>query len=168
MMLQWNAMLNRGKVTFKGRISYWFLPFFFLWGCNTSETKSNTPAAEEKLESTQDSIQRNFVNRSCVSCHTEATASNRHVSLTDISKVIEKPGHDHSGGAHIRYLIKPGCPKQSFFLSIIREGKMPPREKIASDIIKTIEDFIISLNPQAQSGKLCDDDEPGGDDPFEE
>ncbi len=85
--------------------------------------------------------------------------------MADIATSIEKPGHDHGTGAHPRYLIKPGCPKQSFFLSIIREGKMPPApaEKISPETIKAIEQFIIALDPKA--GKMCDDEPPDSDGP---
>lgn len=149
-----------------GKVWAFAIPLLlFLSACNRTETKGN----EEKLEATAQSIQRTFVNVSCVSCHTQNTTANRNVVLTDITRIIEEPGQPHEHGK-MRMLIKPGCPKESFFLSIMKEGKMPPKpsEKVSADTVKVIEDWIISLKPNA--GKYCNSDEPpdkpgGGDEP---
>lgn len=111
---------------------------------------------DPKLLPTLESIQQEFVNNRCVTCHKTATSQNRHVALKDLRTIIEGRGEPHS---HVRKIIKPGCPKQSFFLSIIREGKMPPRETVRDDDVAAIEKWIISLKPDA--GPTCDD-EPGG------
>ncbi len=131
---------------------------FILIGCNRTEIKA---IDRRKLEATTQSIQRNFVNVSCVRCHAQAATVNRNVALGDISKIIEADGHVHEHGS-MRLLIKPGCPKQSFFLSIMKEGKMPPspEAKVSTETLKVIEDWIVSLKPNA--GNACNDDEPGG------
>jgi mono/diheme cytochrome c family protein len=138
------------------RWGVWFMTtslVALLSACNQPTTIIST----QKLESTLESIQRDFVNPNCIQCHTQATENNRYVKLTDLSAVIEKTGHDHSS-PHVRYLIKPGCPKQSFFLSIIRAGKMPPSGKVSAEEIQTIETFIKNLDPNAK--KKCDDEPP--------
>ncbi len=114
-----------------------------------------------ELKPTIDSVQQNFVNVRCISCHELPTAKNRHVSLARLSETIEGNGQNPTGG-HIRQLIKPGCPKQSLFSSILREGKMPPppMAKIEEKEIQIIEDWIRSLNPKAtceDSGEPPDD-----------
>ena len=127
----------------------------------------DTPA---KLEPDLKSIQTVFISKKCVSCHAEATERNRFVVLTEISQIIEKTdkkdGHQHHLNEATpladqvrKNLIKPGCPKQSFFLSIMKEGKMPPPpSKVSPDELKIIEQWITSLKPDA--GKSCSD-EPG-------
>lgn len=134
--------------------------FFFLTGCNYSHLKNQ----DQKIEANLSGIQR-FVDGACVRCHMQSTAANRYVSLIDISELIEKPGNDHgSGHQHTRFLIKPGCPKESFFLSIIKEGKMPPGGGVSAQTMQSIAEFITSLNPHP--GTECDD-EPGGSGPGE-
>lgn len=149
-----NAMPNKSA-----SIIFYSIVVVGLFGCDHRELKSR----DEKLEATQESIQRNLVNRSCVSCHLDATVKNRYVSLVDIGSVIEKPGSSPSGR---RYLIKPGCPKESFFLSIIREGKMPPApaQSISTEEIQVIEEFIRDLNPSATS-ETCSDEPPDSEEP---
>lgn len=135
------------------------LPFLII-ACDKEVGSVRAPASSPpKLEANLQSVQTVLVNARCVSCHAEPTAKNRQVVLTDIQQVIEKP-HAPGRGAHPRYLIKPGCPKQSFFLSIIKSGSMPPRpdERVSAEDIKTLEAFIVSLNPKA--GKMCDDEPP--------
>ena len=127
---------------------------------------SETPA---KLEPSLKSIQTIFVTKKCLSCHTEATERNRNVVLTDLSLLIEKTNNDGGHQHHLKdsiplgqmrkNLIKPGCPKESFFLSIMKEGKMPPPpSKATPEELKIIEQWITSLKPDA--GKSCSD-EPG-------
>lgn len=115
---------------------------------------------ERELKPTLQSIQADFVNVKCISCHMTATDKNRYVVLTDLSKLIEGGGHTHGPGGthHHRHLIKPGCPKQSFFLSILKEGKMPPppAQKISEKELNVISDWITGLKPSAD----CKDDEP--------
>ena len=122
-------------------------------------------ATDERLEATVDSIQRNFVNRHCLECHLTATAANRYVSLSDLSTLIEKTGDGHSH--HPRFLIKPGCPRESFFLSILKEGKMPPApaQKVSAEAINTIERWIISLHPNGSCDDEPQDTSGGGDEP---
>jgi hypothetical protein len=121
------------------------------------------PTPEPLPQPTLASIQMDFVDRRCVSCHQEATATNRHVKLTNFMEIVEGTGHP-PGGAHVRKIIKPGCPKESFFHSIMREGKMPPppAPKPSPEWLKAMADWITSLKP----GAICDD-EPGGGDPDE-
>ncbi len=119
------------------------------------------PAPEPTPQATLTSIQKDFVNKKCVSCHQEATASNRHIKLTDLMEIVEGTGHS-SGGAHVRKIIKPGCPKESFFHSIMREGKMPPppADKPSQEWLKAIAEWIAALKP----GAICDDEPGDGDD----
>ena len=136
---------------------------FALSACNYDRVKSTgaggDPKLAPKLEPTLKSVQEVYVNARCVSCHLEPTTKNRNVALTDIRDVIEKP-HVHGSGPHPKYLIKPGCPKQSFFLSIIKSGKMPPppAERVSAEDFKELEAFVLSLDPKA--AKLCDDEPP--------
>lgn len=117
------------------------------------------PEAAPELRATRESIQVDFVDRRCLSCHQAPTEQNRHVALADIRKVIE--GAPHEPGGHLRTLIKPGCPKQSFFHSILRERKMPPSPAQAVDEkeLSVIAEWITSLKPDAK----CDDGEPPDD-----
>ncbi len=110
---------------------------------------------------TQESIQRDFVNVSCVGCHSQPTSKNRNVGLGDISALVVGHPHDHEAGTMPRMIILPGCPKQSLFLSILKEGKMPPRGAISQATLQAIETWIISLKPDA--GKSCESDEPNDD-----
>lgn len=129
------------------------------------EDGNNIPAMSLTVEPTMESIQRNLVDKNCVSCHQSATSSNRFIALGDLAIVIQTPGghQDHDGMRHD--LISPGCPSQSFFYTIMREGKMPtpPATKVSEENLKTVEKWIISLRPDA--GPTCgsDDDEPGDD-----
>lgn len=109
---------------------------------------------------TQESIQRDFVNVSCLGCHRQATSKNRNVALSDIGSIIVGTPHDHNASPMPRMLIVPGCPKQSFFLSILKEGKMPPggQETIPMATLEAIETWITSLKPDA--GNDCNSDEP--------
>lgn len=104
------------------------------------------------------SIQSEFVNKKCLSCHSQPTEKNRFVALSDISQIIAGIGHTYESSHMRRNLIMSGCPKQSLFLSIIKEGKMPPSENVSAVILRTIEEWIVSLKPSA--GRACQDDEP--------
>lgn len=121
------------------------------------------------VQANQESIQKNLVDKTCISCHQSATASNRYVELTDISKLIEGAGHEHTPGGPRHNLVKPGCPTQSFFYTIMKEGKMPPPPagKVSPESLKAVEDWIVSLKPNA--GNSCESDEPqdqpSGDEP---
>ena len=113
----------------------------------------------QKLTPDIQSIQSDFVNQRCLSCHSEPTSRNQNVWLGDIFQIIE--------GNPIRFpgarqnLIKPGCPKQSFFLMILKAQKMPPTPNppVDASTLKVLEDWITSLDPNA--GTACDGDEPG-------
>lgn len=65
----------------------------------TEPAPSHQPELPLTLDATQESIQKLIVDLRCVGCHSAATATNRHVVLTDLSKVIAAPGanpsHDH-------------------------------------------------------------------------
>jgi|GEM_PF-1817699 len=125
------------------------------------EGKLPEPTPEPVPQPTLASIQKDFVDRKCVSCHQEATSANRHVKLASLMEIVEGTGHP-PGGAHVRKIIKPGCPKESFFHSIMREGKMPPppAPKPTQEWLKAMSDWITSLKP----GAICDDEPGGGDD----
>lgn len=120
----------------------------------------NSPDISGKLKPEIQSIQTDFVNTKCMNCHSNATERNRFVDLRDISQIIEGSSHSHQPGETRRNLIKPGCPQQSFFLSIMKESKMPPStaDRINEESLKIIEDWIIGLKPNA--GNICNDDEP--------
>lgn len=140
-------------------------PFLFLIlplslaGCARSApslvTSKDLPIPE-KITPTAESIQRNFVDKKCLSCHMQAIESNRFVVLKDITQLIEGT----TGGSGRKNLIKPGCPKGSFFLSIMKEEKMPPPSygRIESDTLRAIEEWIVGLDPNA--GSSCSGDEP--------
>lgn len=108
----------------------------------------NAPPAKVELEPNAASIQSELVGKRCVSCHTEATHANRHVDLSDVAK----------GGSWLR----PGCPSQSLFLSVLKDGKMPPApaarlEGSKVDIVaRWIEDMV-----KAEDRHCEDTDEPG-------
>jgi len=129
----------------------------------SGDAGTNSPIVKgppKELFPTLQSVQTDFVNDRCLSCHQTATAQNRQVALVDIALLIEGNGHNHGHGNTGRHLIKPGCPKQSFFLSVMREGKMPPPpgEKVPSETLKIVETWIVELKPNA--GNSCNDDEP--------
>lgn len=114
------------------------------------------------LKPSQESIQIQLVEKSCVSCHESATSKNRHVDLRDIGKIIEGEHNHATDSDHSRTaLVKPGCPKQSFFLSIMREGKMPPppAPSIESKSLNIVEIWIKGL----KDVENCEPDEPGDD-----
>jgi hypothetical protein len=127
-----------------------------------SYSKDKAPEAATAVQPTRESIQRDFVAGTCLRCHRTPTELNRFVDLNDIGKLTE-------AGHHRPAAVIPGCPKQSLFLSILREGKMPPlaAEPIPETTLKAIEDWIVSLRPDA--GDSCNGDEPGsggdGDEP---
>lgn len=133
--------------------------FIILASCARTSSPSLVTSKDlpvpEKITPTIESIQRNFVDKKCLSCHTQATESNRFIVLRDISQLIE----GNTSGSGRKNLIKPGCPKESFFLSIMREGKMPPPAYggVGEESIKTIEEWIAGLNPNYE---LCSKDEP--------
>lgn len=131
-----------------------------LVSCNYSDRKQ-PQSGEFSVEATRESIQRNVVNVSCLRCHTQATPRNHGVELTDILSLTSAPEHA-PGGHHHSALILPGCPKQSLFVSILKEGKMPPppEQPLPATTIATIETWITSLKP----GTNCNSDEPGGPD----
>ena len=118
---------------------------------------AETPA---KPQPTLLSVQKDISNKRCLSCHVDASDKNRFVSLIDLGQIIETSSHAHVHDGVRRNLIKPGCPKQSFFLSIIKEGKMPPQplERLSAEELKAVEDWITSLNPNAVLS--CVSDEP--------
>lgn len=120
------------------------------------------PPVVIKIEPNKESIQKNLMDTACVACHRGATSSNRFVDLSDIETVISTGEHIHDPSAPRHDLVEPGCPKQSFLLSIMREGKMPPppAERPSDEGLKAVEDWILGLKP----GSTCDSDEPGGDD----
>lgn len=130
-------------------------------GCNYSQRKTPLGGAAVVL-ATRESIQQDFVGGSCLRCHTQANAKNRYVDLTDIMTLTQPGDHNTEAGHHHRVLIVPGCPKLSFFVSILKEGKMPPTpdERVLPETIEAIEDWIVSLRPNP--GTACDSDEPGG------
>lgn len=135
-----------------------------LSGCSRSSEPTPQGGAVT-ISPTQESIQRDFVNVTCVGCHRQATAKNRNVALSDIGSIIAGKPHDHDAGPMPRMIIIPGCPKQSLFLSILKEGKMPPAgtSTIPSETIQAIEAWIKNLNPDP--GNSCNSDEPQDHDP---
>lgn len=156
-------MLSRlGKIAASGALTV------VLVGCNYTSRK-HSQSSPVVVQSTRESIQRDFVNVYCLGCHTQANAKNRFVDLTDIVKLAEPGDHTTEAGHHHRVLVQPGCPKQSLFLSILKEGKMPPRpaEPVPAETLRSIESWIVSLKPDA--GDSCNGDEPGagvdGDEP---
>jgi len=118
------------------------------------ENKPAPPVVALVLESTQESIQKNLVDSKCLSCHQEAKATNRNVDLRDIGKLF-----GNLSSSQRKDLIIPGCPKESMFLSILREGKMPPNSatKISEQDMKVIENWIKGFPPQRTN---CNPDEP--------
>ena len=126
-------------------------------------TAPTNPVADEKLSPTLQSIQTGFIDKKCISCHSQPAEKNRFVVLVDLSQVIEGAGHEHEHGG-IRKLIKPGCPKESFLLSILRKGNMPPdaATKISDETVKVVEDWIAGLRP---IGSTCSDEPPDLTDP---
>ena len=126
---------------------------------------NNPPPLSLTVEPTMESIQKNLVDKNCVSCHQSATSANRLIALGDLSVVIQTPDAHHDHNSMRQDLIKPGCPNQSFFYTIMREGKMPPppTTEVSEENLKTVEQWIVSLRPDA--GPTCDhdDDEPGDD-----
>jgi hypothetical protein len=157
MTKRWSAMPNRPiRLSMIGGLATALL--FSISACNWVEVKG----AELRVSPTLQSVQRDFVDRACLRCHVQSTTANRNVDLTDIARLVEKAGHHHGDAEHTRFLIKPGCPKQSLFLSIIREGKMPPppAPRISAENINAIAEYITSLDPKAN----CESDEPPDDD----
>lgn len=141
---------------------------FVLVAILTSCSRNSEPAPQGgsvTVLPTKESIQRDFVNVSCVGCHTQPTAKNRNVALSDIGAIIVGAPHDHTANPMPRMLIVPGCPKQSFFLSILKEGKMPPggQQTVPAATLQAIETWITSLKPDA--GNSCNSDEPEDNEP---
>lgn len=138
--------------------------FLLLSACSGS-SGSSPQSGLLTVSPTRESIQQNLVNVSCLRCHTQATAKNRYVNLTDIMTLTVPGDHATEEGHHHRVLILPGCPKQSLFLSLLKEGKMPPTpaDSVPMATLKAIEDWIISLKPDA--GTTCEGDEPQDTEP---
>lgn len=152
-----------GGFDYLGRALAFGLLLGVLMGCNYSRRKTPLGGAPVVL-ATRESIQQDFVGASCLRCHTQANAKNRYVDLSDILTLTQPGDHNTEAGHHHRVLIVPGCPKQSFFVSILKEGKMPPApdERVLPETIEAIEDWIVGLRPNP--GTACDSDEPGGPD----
>ncbi len=127
---------------------------------------SSTPFA---LTASTESMQRDLVDQRCVSCHSEATDANRHVDLRDVEELIvghRDDGHPHDGGTgHARKdLVRPGCPEQSFFFTIMSNGEMPPAPTahLTVDELEVVRNWILGL--WQGPGDPCVSDEPGTDD----
>lgn len=132
------------------------LPLLGACGKNSGSTPQGGPIT---VAPTLEGLQKNFVDVSCVKCHTSATAKNRWVDLTDILALTKAGDHTTEAGHHHRILIQPGCPKQSLFLSILKEGKMPPSgDAVPASTLQALETWIVSLKPNA--GTSCNSDEP--------
>lgn len=125
-------------------------------------TEDDQTPPDAGVEAKLESIQENLVDRDCKSCHQGASRQNRNVDLTDIAAIIVSSEHAHEPDGARRDLIKPGCPQQSFFLSIMREGKMPPKpaSRVDDAKLQAVERWIKSLAPDV----ICESDEPGGND----
>ncbi len=158
--IRWSAM---------GSIKALSIAIFIIeLGCSPYHDTLEQPVG---LLPTTQSIQTGFINERCLSCHSDSTEHNRHVNLTDIKQITTVSNGGHSGhlSGHARSpIIRPGCPKQSLVVSILREGQMPPPPSAPIDAktIEIIETWIRSLNPDDK----CLDDEPGdgipdGDEP---
>lgn len=138
----------------------------------TASPDPHQPNLPLTLQPTVDSVQHELVDKKCVACHAEGSASNGHVLLTDLNKVILPPNvtapHDHTDPHFARAdLVREGCPEQSFFYTIMKEGKMPlgPAGHISVADLATVEAWIKSLGPPNPPADFCKDPtEPGSDD----
>lgn len=112
----------------------------------------------EKIAANQSSIQKIFINRQCLSCHDSALSSNRFVDLRDLSWVIEGEAF-RSQSSLRKNLIKPGCPNESFLLSVVKSGEMPPapERRVDQQTIQILKDWILSLQPNRTD---CGDEPP--------
>lgn len=112
----------------------------------------------EKIAANQSSIQKNFINRQCLSCHDQALSSNRYVDLRDLTWIIEGAGVGNNLSIR-KNLIKAGCPKESFLLSVIKSGEMPPapERRVDQQTIQILNDWILSLWPNRND---CGDEPP--------
>ena len=135
------------------------------------DPKPDRPNLPLTLQPTLGSIQHELVDKKCVACHSEASVANRHVALSDLSKVILPPNvpaaHDHTDPRFARNdLVREGCPDQSFFYTIMKEGTMPPRaQHVSAEDLTTVASWIKSLGPADPPADLCKDPtEPGDDD----
>ncbi len=155
-------MIKRTKFIWTA-VAWGFVLFPVLSACSASSGSS--PQGASAISPTRESIQRDFVNVSCLRCHTQETVKNRYVDLTDIMNLTQPGDHNTEAGHHHRVLIVPGCPKQSLFLGILKEGKMPPggAETIPVSTLQALETWIVSLKPDA--GKSCNSDEPQDNQP---
>ena len=122
-------------------------------------TASPPPGLPLTVEPNKESIQNNYVNINCISCHSNAAASNRYVDLRDLSLlIVEKlPTSHHHDSARLDLIVK-GCPNFSFFYAIIKSGEMPlaPKAHATTAELKSISDWIVGLKPNAD----CTSDEP--------
>lgn len=115
-----------------------------------------------KMLANEESIQNDLVNTRCLSCHGGASEANRNVDLRNIGLLVRGrhhgPGHVSDGSRH--GLIVPGCPDESFFYTIMKQGNMPPApaERVSAETLKIVEDWIISLKKDGDPE--CGDDEP--------
>lgn len=147
----------------------------FLFGSCGGGSSTKAPLQDPKKESedarwppkvlaTLESIQRDLVNESCLGCHSVASDTNHHVDLSNVSKLLDGASHDSGSSEHKTTILVPGCPQQSLFLSIMKEGKMPPppASKIAGEALQAVETWIESLNQNADLD--CDSDEPRSQD----
>lgn len=132
-----------------------------LAACNQSTTKV-PESGPLRVQANRESIQRDFVNGTCLRCHGEATARNHFVDLRDIARhtAPRNPGAE-DGHHHHEPLIKAGCPKESLFLAVLKSGEMPPRpsDPVPAETLQAIETWIRSLDPQA----ACSDEPGTGD-----
>lgn len=153
------SVISSGQVTRLMLVAWSFLALVSCRVFNDSGLVINGEGPGfQKLTPDIQSIQSDFVNQRCLSCHSEPTVRNQNVWLGDIFQVIE--------GNPIRFpgarqnLIKPGCPKQSFLMIILKSQEMPPRPNPPVDgpTLKILEDWILSLSPTPRAD--CDGDEP--------
>lgn len=114
----------------------------FVWACApTHRLGGESRPVGEKLKATLGDVQTRIINPKCLSCHTTSNPDNRNIGLANIADLIEG-----SSSLAPRKIIKPGCPEQSFFFTIMRTGEMPTRgPRVNSEELAAIEEWILGL-----------------------
>ena len=118
-------------------------------------------APEVKLtEPTYENVQR-WSDRYCLTCHILKTEANSGAILMDLRDSIRDPRRKHQ---MVRYLIEPGRPEASIFLTIIdpkktrRERLMPPGIVVPKKDREVIAAWIASLPRNEVDPQTCVED----------
>jgi hypothetical protein len=109
--------------------------------------QSKTVPRELVFESTLKSIQKDFVDIECLSCHQSATSKNRDVDLSDLSQLFTDQPSVHTPNQP-RKIIRVGCPDESMFYISLKNNQMPvnPDRHLSPKNKDLVRNWILSLS----------------------